>query len=599
MYADSEFDSEFDSDVSWSGDDLARLTPAECGQRLSEAALPEAERAGLLCRLGWWQLRDGQIEAAIAQFDQALLLWPDLVAAYHGRGRALDGLGRFKEALANFDQAIKLAAKPRARLWRDRGCTLRSLGRYGEALTSFGNALEQQPQDALSMSAKGSLLAVLRRQKQAAMQLCDRALQLDPNLPEAWNSKGVVHSVAGQYAEAQQCYERAIALDSRLDRAWSNRGIAMLRQDRVLEAIANFEQALSLAPHRQEAWKAAAWAHHGRALMRLGRYERAIASCEEALRLQPGYAPAALNRLLSLGMAGQLWTHLRRRETRWPLLQNVGAVLNAAKLRLLIVTAAVLLLALGQGPAAELLRQGVSVLLSLGVLGLIVADLWRHRSRLGFVWQTYFGSHWLTYGRALGIVVATLVTYSIADAIAPPILRLGWSDLVFGRPGNVMFQPFNLIKDAAPAPSPAPDLPTPPMPGLEPPPVPEAVSHFNWATLLILLFWLALLLGIPFWARLEERLFRRGANTWRQIGVRSTWFGLAHLLAGIPLIGGIVLILPGFLFACRYKYVRDRHLRQTGNAFQSEEAGVRASTADHAAYNAILITLAAAVMIFL
>ncbi len=596
MYADSDFDSFF----SRSGDDLARFTPAEFGRRLSDADLPPAERAELLCRLGWWQLQDGQLEGAIAQFDQALLLRPDLGAAYHGRGRALDALGRFKEALANFDQAVKLAAKPRAMLWRDRGGTLRSLGRYGEALSSFSKALAQQPQDALSMSAKGPLLAVLRRQKRAAMQLCDRALQLDPHLPEAWNSKGVVHSVAGQYAEAQQCYERAIALDSRLDRAWSNRGIALLRQDRVLEAIANFEQALAIAPHRQEAWKASAWAHHGRALMKLGRYERAIASCDEALRLQPGYAPAALNRLLSLGMAGQGWSHLRRRETRWELLRNVGAVLNAAKLRLLIGTAAVLLLSLGQGPAAELLRQGVSLLLSLGVLGLIGADLWRHRSRLGFVWQTYFGTHWLTYGRALGIVIMTLTTYAIADAIAPPLLRLGWSDLVFGRPGNVMFQPFNLIKDAAPSPPPIPDLPLAPMPGLEsPPPLPAAPSHFNWATLLILLFWLALLLGIPFWARLEERLFRRGANTWRQIGVRSTWFGLAHLLAGIPLIGGVVLILPGFLFACRYKYVRDRHLRQTGNAFQSEEAGVRASTADHAVYNAILITLAAAVLIFL
>lgn len=596
MYADSEFDSVF----SRSGDDLARLTPAECGQRLRDGDLSAAERAGLLCRLGWWQLQDGLLEEAIAHFDQALLLWPDLVAAYHGRGRALDGLGRFREALANFDQAVKLAAKPRAELWRDRGCTLRSLGRYGEALTSFGKALEQQPQDALSMSATGSLLAVLRRQRRAAMQLCDRALQLDPNLPEAWNSKGVVHSVAGQYAEAQQCYERAIALDSRLDRAWSNRGIALLRQDRVLEAIANFEQALALAPHRQEAWKASAWAHHGRALMKLGRYERAIASCDEALRIQPGYAPAAFHRLLSLGMAGQLGAHLRQGDTRGNVLRNLGAVLNAAKLRLFIVTAAVLLLSLGQGPAADLLRQGISVLLSLGVLGLIVSDLWRHRSRLGFVWQTYFDTHWLTYGRALGIVVVTLVTYAIADAIAPPILRLGWSDLVFGQPGNVMFQPFNLIKEAAPAPSPMPDLPASPMPGLEsPPPVPAGVSPFNWATLLILLFWLALLLGIPFWARLEERLFRRGANTWRQIGIRSTWFGLAHLLAGIPLIGGVVLILPGFLFACRYKYVRDRHLRQTGNAFQSEEAGVRASTADHAVYNAILITLASAVMIFL
>lgn len=595
MYADSDFDADFSS----SGN-LAHLTPAECVQRLGDPRLPEAERAELLCRLGWWQLQDGQIEGAIAQFDQALLLRPDLAAAYHGRARALDELGRFKEALANFDQAVKLAAKPRAGLWRDRGCTLRSLGRYGEALTSFSKALERQPQDALSMSAKGSLLAVLRRQKRAAMQLCDRALQLDPNLPEAWNSKGVVHSVAGQYAEAQQCYERAIALDATLDRAWSNRGIAMLRQDRVLEAIANFEQALSLAPHRREVWKAATWAHQGRALMKLGRYDRAIASFDEALRLQPGYAPAALNRLLSLGVAGKLGGELRQAETRRALLGNVGAVLNAAKFRLLLVLGAVLLLSLGQGPAAELLRQGVSVLLSLGVLGLVVADLWRHRSRLGFVWQTYFGTHWLTYGRALGIVVATLLTYSIADAIAPPFLRWGWSDLVFGRPGNVIFQPFNLIKDAAPSPPPVADLPATPMPGLESPPlVPEAVSQFNWATLLILLFWLALLLGIPFWARLEERLFRRGANTWRQIGIRSTWFGLAHLLAGIPIVGGLVLILPGFLFACRYKYVRDRHLQKTGNAFQSEEAGVRASTADHAAYNAILITIAAAVMIFL
>ncbi|GAB4138577.1 MAG: hypothetical protein Fur0046_13160 [Cyanobacteria bacterium J069] len=581
---------------------MAHLTRLECVERLSNPRLPEAERAAVLCRLGWWQLQAGQQEEAIAQFDQALLYQPDLAAAYHGRARALDEQGRFQAAIANYDQALKLTTAPGATLWRDRGHTLRSLGRYGDALTSFDQALKRQPQDALSMSAKGSLLAVLRRQKQAAMQLCDRALKLNPNLPEAWNSKGVVHSVAGQYAEAQQCYERAIALDATLDRAWSNRGIAMLRQDRVLEAIANFEQALSLAPQRQEAWKASVWAHHGRALMKLGRYERAIASCDEALRLQPGYAPAALNRLLSLGMAGRLGAQLRQGETRWELLRNLGAVLNAAKLRLLILLGGLLLLSLGQGPLAELLRQGVSVLLSLGVLGLIVADLWRNRSRLGFVWQTYFGTHWLTYGRALGIVIATLTTYSLVDAIAPPILRLGWSDLVFGKPGNVIFQPFNLFKDATPSP-PGPSLgvvvPATPMPGWESPPPPEVVAdQFGWSTVLILLFWLLLLLGIPFWARLEERLFRRGGNTWRQIGVRSTWFGLAHLLAGIPIVGGLVLILPGFLFACRYKYVRDRHLQKTGNSFQSEEAGVRASTDDHAAYNAILITLAAAVLIF-
>jgi hypothetical protein len=80
-------------------------------------------------------------------------------------------------------------------------------------------------------------------------------------------------------------------------------------------------------------------------------------------------------------------------------------------------------------------------------------------------------------------------------------------------------------------------------------------------------------------------------STWRQIAVRSTQFGLAHLIAGIPIVAGLVLILPGFLFACRYKYVHDRCLKQTHDPIQAQEAGVAASTADHAVYNAILVTI--------
>ena len=122
--------------------------------------------------------------------------------------------------------------------------------------------------------------------------------------------------------------------------------------------------------------------------------------------------------------------------------------------------------------------------------------------------------------------------------------------------------------------------------------------HVSLATILTLLFWLALLVGVPFWANLEERIFRQGANTWQTIAIRSTQFGLIHLLAGIPLIGGFVLIVPGFLFACRYKYVRDRHYRRHQNSHQAEVAGVFASTADHAVYNAILMTLAIAAVLW-
>jgi hypothetical protein len=170
---------------------------------------------------------------------------------------------------------------------------------------------------------------------------------------------------------------------------------------------------------------------------------------------------------------------------------------------------------------------------------------------------------------------------------------------VFGQPGNILFQPFNLMQLGSPVADQARAIASElaalifslPVWAITLHPLQESLDQVEWKSILALGFWLLLVLGIPFWARLEERIFRRGANTWRQIAVRSTQFGLAHLVAGIPILAGLVLIVPGFLFACRYKYVHDRYLKRTHNLFQAQEAGVDASTADHAIYNAILVTL--------
>jgi hypothetical protein len=60
---------------------------------------------------------------------------------------------------------------------------------------------------------------------------------------------------------------------------------------------------------------------------------------------------------------------------------------------------------------------------------------------------------------------------------------------------------------------------------------------------------------------------------------------------GIPICVALTLAVPGFLFACRYKYAYHRDLRLHGNELRAQKAGVLASTADHAIYNAILISL--------
>jgi tetratricopeptide (TPR) repeat protein len=46
------------------------------------------------------------LEQAIACFDKALEIKPDLHAAWNNRGYALGNLGRLEEAIASYDKAL-------------------------------------------------------------------------------------------------------------------------------------------------------------------------------------------------------------------------------------------------------------------------------------------------------------------------------------------------------------------------------------------------------------------------------------------------------------------------------------------------------------
>jgi hypothetical protein len=350
--------------------------------------------------------------------------------------------------------------------------------------------------------------------------------------------------------------------------------------------------------------------------MKSGQFNTAIASYEKAQTFQPNSYPAAFYKLICLTLTGRILLVLLQSKARTDLLHDMTIIGRSLRYRLIILFGAIGLLILGQrwlntysqntwlNETADTL---IPTVLSIGIVALIVTDLWRNKSKLSFVWATYFHSGILTYLRAVGIIAATLTTFNIAARIAPPFLLWGWANWVFGQPGNVILQPLlKLLESAAPSLPQIASIEAPAqywlgsiMAAIAPAFPWQITTHLGllnntlirYTPLLILAFWLLLLLGIPFWARLEERIFRQGANTWKQICIRSTQFGLVHVLAGIPILGGFVLIVPGFLFACRYKYVYDRHLQKYRAPMRAQEAGVKASTADHAIYNAILISI--------
>src|SRR5262249_43848445 len=82
--------------------------------------------------------------AALASYDQAIALKPDVAEVYANRGNALQALTLFDAALASYDQAIAL--KPNvAEVYSNRGNVLLDLKRFDAALASYDQAIALKP----------------------------------------------------------------------------------------------------------------------------------------------------------------------------------------------------------------------------------------------------------------------------------------------------------------------------------------------------------------------------------------------------------------------------------------------------------------------
>jgi tetratricopeptide (TPR) repeat protein len=108
------------------------------------------------------------------------------------------------------------------------------------------------------------------------------ALELDPNLSEAWASSALIRSFRGQYDRADPLYRRSIALNPNYAAAYQrfsrNAGGLGHRE----EALAAAEKAVELDP-----LSAIVNADLGRALMAVGRFDEAAARFRRANEIDP------------------------------------------------------------------------------------------------------------------------------------------------------------------------------------------------------------------------------------------------------------------------------------------------------------------------
>jgi tetratricopeptide (TPR) repeat protein len=163
---------------------------------------------------------------------------------------------------------------------------------YDAAIESYGKLLELNPNLAEAYYSRGGSYGEKRDYDRAVADF-DKAIALNPNLAEAYYNRGIANHHKRNYDQAIADFDKAIALNPDNAGAYYDRGLSYFRGKRDYDkAIADFDKAIALSPN-----DAIAHTNRGVAYVEGKRdYDRAIADFDKAIALSPNDAIAHTNR---------------------------------------------------------------------------------------------------------------------------------------------------------------------------------------------------------------------------------------------------------------------------------------------------------------
>ncbi len=190
---------------------------------------------------------ENRYEDAIAAYNQALQIQPDLADTWNNRGVVLTRMQRYPEAIASYEQATTLRPNyPDA--WNNRGVVLLELQKYQEAIGCYEQAIQAKPDYADAWNNRGVAFSKMQEYEQAVISY-NQALKIKNDYTDAWNNRGVALSKLEKYEAAIDSYDNAAKIRPDFYRIWYNKARCYALQGKIELAIENLKRALNLHPN--------------------------------------------------------------------------------------------------------------------------------------------------------------------------------------------------------------------------------------------------------------------------------------------------------------------------------------------------------------
>ncbi|GAX83792.1 hypothetical protein CEUSTIGMA_g11217.t1 [Chlamydomonas eustigma] len=205
-------------------------------------SLPPGINPALAVQLAVTNINSGKVEEAEVLLNQVLASTPRELGALIARGTAR-ALKRDLTGAVN-DFSIAIEVEPRyADTYKRRGQARSALGEQEGALQDLGKALELMPlMGQESNTSRADVLLeramIFQRQRdyRRACKELHEAVKYDTNNHQIYNVLGLCSTCQGDIRDGVAAYERAVQLKPDLKEAWLNMGQALKEEGRIKEA---------------------------------------------------------------------------------------------------------------------------------------------------------------------------------------------------------------------------------------------------------------------------------------------------------------------------------------------------------------------------
>lgn len=229
----------------------------------------------------------GDLDGALEDYNQALLLAPNSYAWHNNRGNLYLKKKDYAKAIADYQRAIEL--NPTSFFpYGNRGNAYNALGEYDKAITDYNEAIRLNPNNVSAYANRGNSFRE-KQQFDAALADYQAALKIDPQYSYALAHRGSLFLYRKEYEKAQEDLYKAMNLDQQQSITFLFRGNLWRARKDIRKAMEDYDHAIWLAPT-----SANAYVERGSLYQELKRYDRASADFEEALKQEPK-AIVALN----------------------------------------------------------------------------------------------------------------------------------------------------------------------------------------------------------------------------------------------------------------------------------------------------------------